>query len=136
MIEYKACLYFACILFFYFAWLLIHGLYFASVLFMFEMILAAYFVGYFQVYAFQNFDEAEKIERKGVFGMIFGVGVYGGASYLLGWFDKSLMASLLFSAYMLAVFLCVFLLNKAKRVIDTNHLNKMLSEFKKGEKEN
>lgn len=133
MIEYKACLYFACILFFYFAWLLSRGKYYGSILFMFEMILAAYFVGYFQVYVFQNFDEAEQIERKGVWGMIFGVCVYSAVSYLCGWFDKSIMASLLFSLYMLAVYLCVFLLNKAKRAIDTNNLNKMLSEYKKGE---
>ncbi len=42
------------------------------------------------------------------------------------------MASVLFSMYMLVVYLCVFWLNKAKRMIDTNNLNKMLSEFKKG----
>lgn len=64
MIEYKSCLYFACILFFYFMWLLCKGIYSASILFMFEMILAAYFVGYFQVYVFRNFDEAEQIEKK------------------------------------------------------------------------
>ena len=99
---------------------------------MFEMILAAYFVGYLQVYVFQNFDEAEQIERKGVMGIIFGTGVYSIVSYLLGWVDRSLMASVLFSLYMLVVYLCVFWLNKAKRMIDTNNLNKMLSEFKKG----
>ena len=132
MIEYKACLYFSCILFFYFAWLLYNRTYFGSILFMFEMILAAYFVGYLQVYVFQNFDEAEQIERKGVMGIIFGTGVYSIVSYLLGWVDRSLMASVLFSLYMLVVYLCVFWLNKAKRMIDTNNLNKMLSEFKKG----
>lgn len=132
MIEYKACLYFSCILFFYFVWLLLHRIYFASILFMFEMILAAYFTGYFQVYVFQNFDEAEQIERKGVMGIVFSISVYGGVSYLLNWFDKSPIASLLFSLYMLFIYLCVFLLNKIKRAIDTNNLNKMLSEFKKG----
>ncbi|NBJ96341.1 DUF3021 domain-containing protein [bacterium 1xD8-48] len=133
MIEYKSCLYFACILFFYFMWLLCKGIYSASILFMFEMILAAYFVGYFQVYVFRNFDEAEQIEKKGVLGIIFGISVYGAVSYLLGWFEKSPGASLWFSFYMLIVYVCVFLLNKAKRTIDTNNLNKMLSEFKKGE---
>ena len=102
---------------------------------MFEMIFTAYFVGYFQVYVFQNFDEAEQIEKKGVLGILFGISVYSVVSYLLGWFGKSPGASLLFSLYMLIIYLCVFLLNRAKRAIDTNNLNKMLSEFKKGEAE-
>ena len=108
MIEYKSCLYFACILFFYFMWLLCKGIYSASILFMFEMIFTAYFVGYFQVYVFQNFDEAEQIEKKGVLGILFGISVYSVVSYLLGWFGKSPGASLLFSLYMLIIYLCVF----------------------------
>lgn len=133
MIEYKACLYFACILFFYFMWLLCHGNYFASVLFMFEMILAAYFIVYLQVYVFRNFDEAEHLEQRNLCSIVFCVILYGGISWLLDWFERNLAASFLFALFMTAVYVCVFLLNKAKRVIDTNNLNRMLDKFKKGE---
>ncbi|MCM1134564.1 MAG: DUF3021 domain-containing protein [Clostridium sp.] len=132
MIEYKACLYFSCILFFYFVWLLCQGTYFASVLFMFEMILTAYFIGYLQVYVFQNFDEKERLGKKDAAAIIFCTALYGGASYLLNWFEKSIAASLLFSLFMLLVYMCVYLLNKAKRAIDTNNLNKLLTEYKNG----
>ena len=57
VIEYKACLYFAWEVFFYFAYLLSRGIYMASMAILFEMILTAYGAGYIQVYLFHNSDE-------------------------------------------------------------------------------
>ena len=53
-IEFKACLYFFAILFFYCMYRLVQGIFDASMLHMAEMILAAYIIGYLQVYVFRN----------------------------------------------------------------------------------
>lgn len=132
-IEYKACLYFFCIMFFYCVYLLWNKIYLAHVVHMFEMILTAYFMGYLQVYLFGNFDEAENISRREVLYGIFCICLYGGASYVMGWFERSPIATLLFLIYMALVYLCVYLCNKVKRMVDTEHLNQMLAEFKKGD---
>ena len=63
-IEYKACLYFFCILFFYCCYLVAHKVYAASILHMAEMILGTYAMGYLQVYLLGNFDEAERFGKK------------------------------------------------------------------------
>lgn len=131
VIEYKACLYFSCILFFYFVYLLCQGTDLASIVFLFEMILTAYVAGYIQICLFHNSDEAEELEKKDILGILFCTLLYGGASYGFAWFDRNLTAALLFLAYMLFVHYCVYLLNKIKRAIDTENLNKMLNEFKK-----
>jgi len=135
VIEYKACLYFCCMIFFYFVYLMCRGTYLASILFLFEMILTAYAAGYVQVYLFHNSDEAQRLERRDILGIIFCTFLYGGISYALAWFDRSLPVTLLFLAYMIVVHYCVYLANKIKRAIDTENLNKMLSEFKKEKKE-
>ena len=58
-IEFKACLYFFAILFFYCVYRLINGSREAGILEMAEMIVTCYIIGYIQVYVFGNFDEAE-----------------------------------------------------------------------------
>lgn len=132
-IEYKACLYFCCILFFYFAWLIFQGIYFASILVMFEMILAAYLIGYMQVYVFHNFDEAESLGKKEWRGILFCACVYTGVSWGFGWYDRSVAATFLFLGFLLLCYFCIFLINKIKRAADTQRLNRMLAEYKEGE---
>lgn len=129
-IEYKACLYFACILFFYFAYLMSRRVYSASILFMFEMIMTAYVMSYLQVYLFCDTDVADRPGTKGLLGILVCAGLYGAASFWLGWFEESFLASFMFVGYMLLIYSCVWLLNRMKRALDTEHLNKMLSEFK------
>lgn len=131
-IEYKVCLYFACIIFFYSAWLVFNRNFYAGIRVIWEMILTAYAVGYMQVYLFRNFDEAEKIGIREGTSSVLCCMVYAGASYGLGWFDKNAVATLLFAVYMLVCYLCVFLCNKVKRDIDTRNLNRMLEFYKKG----
>lgn len=130
-IEYKACLYFSCIVFFYSAYLLVQKNYAASVAVLWEMVLAAYAMGYLQVYLFRNFDEAERLGKKEIGGILFCTCLYAGISWGFNWFDKSAPATLLYAVYMLLCYGSVFWGNKIKRMIDTENLNKMLTEFKK-----
>lgn len=132
-IEYKACLYFSCIVFFYSAYLFLQKTYAASILVIWEMILTAYAVGYLQVYLFRNFDEAQQLGKKEFLGIALCACLYAGTSWGLGWFDKKGAATLLFVLYMVLCYLCVFLCNKIKRGIDTKRLNQMLEAYKKGE---
>lgn len=129
-VEYKSCLYFACILFFYFAYLMMGKIYYASILFMFEMIMSAYVMSYLQIYLFRDSDGADRLGAKEAAGILVCTCLYGGCSFRLGWFGESLLAALVFSGYMLLVYLCVYFLNKVKRALDTEHLNRMLAEFK------
>lgn len=134
LIEYKACLYFGCILAFACFYLLYRGIYSVSILHLFEMMFTAYLVGYLQVYVFHNFDEAKQLDLQSVSGAFLCTGLYTLASCLSGWFERNFLAEVLFALYMLLVYFCIYLINKIKRAIDTEHLNGMLTEFKKGEK--
>ncbi len=129
-IEYKSCLYFACILAFYFVYLLIQKTYSASILYMFEMVMAAYVMSYIQVYLFSDTDGIDRPGMKGGLGIAVCTCLYGICSFGLGWFDKKPLATILFSGYLLFCYLCAYLLNRVKRALDTEHLNRMLSEFK------
>lgn len=131
IIEYKACLYFGCVLAFACFYSLYRGIYYISIPHLFEMILTAYFVGYLQVYVLHNFDEAEQIDKKGVISAVICTGIYTAVSCLFGWLERNVVATVLFLAYMLLVYFCIYLINKIKRAIDTENLNGMLNEFKK-----
>lgn len=132
-IEYKVCLYFSCIMFFYFFYLMLGRNYLASIWVMWEMVLTAYAVGYMQVYLFRNFDEAERIGKREIGSIVLCSCIYTGVSWGFGWFDKKVIPTLLFAGYLLLCYLCIYLCNKIKREIDTKNLNKMLKAYKKGE---
>lgn len=132
IIEYKACLYFGCILAYDCFYFLYRGFYFISILHLFEMIMTAYLVGYFQVYVFHNFDEAERLDAHNIVSAVICTAFYTGVSYLSGWFERNMAAEVIFAGYMLFVYFCIYLLHKIKRAIDTEKLNGMLTEFKKG----
>ncbi|MDO5423759.1 MAG: DUF3021 domain-containing protein [Eubacteriales bacterium] len=132
-IEYKACLYFCCILAFYFLWLVCRGIYEAHILYMFEMVMTAYAAGYLQVYALRNFDEAEQIGRREVFSALLCTCLYAAASYGMGWFGKTPWLTAAFGGYIFFCYFCVYLCNKVKRRIDTEKLNDLLAMYKKGE---
>lgn len=134
-IEYKACLYFACIMFFYMVYLLWKGIDTVGVWVIWEMVLSAYAVGYLQCYLLWNFDEAERIGKKEVCAGLLCTGLYAGVSWGFDWYGKNPAVTLLFTGYMLLCYQCVFWANKIKRTIDTRNLNKMLDAYKKGEKD-
>lgn len=129
-IEFKACLYFFALLFFYCVYRIINGIYDASILHMTELIFTCYIIGYIQVYLLWNFDEADKLGTKEVFGMVLCTIVYTFLSFLFNWFDKNILVSLLFGAYILLSYFCVYLIYKYKRIIDDKKLNEDLELFK------
>jgi hypothetical protein len=128
-IEFKACLYFFAFLFFYCVYKIINGVYDASILHMAELIFTCYIIGYIQVYLLWNFDEADSLGGKEVLGMAICTIVYTFLSWLFNWFDKSIMVSLFFGAYILLVYFCVYLIYKWKRIIDDKKLNEDLKLF-------
>ena len=88
---------------------------------------------YIQYYLLENPDEAERLGLSRLLGILCCVLLYTVMSYFWNWFDRNLFVTALFFVYMINIYLCVFLVNKIKRVIDTNRLNHLLTEFKKGE---
>lgn len=131
-IDYKACAYFFCLFLFYCTYLLLQGTYVASILYLGEMFICTYIVSYLQVYLFWNFDEADRIGIKEAVGMLISALLYTLVSYLCGWFEKSLMASVYFMVYLVFIFLSLYVTNLIKRRIDTKELNQMLKGFKEG----
>ncbi len=128
-IEFKSCLYFFSILFFYCVYRMIGGSFVADILHMTEMILTCYVIGYLQVYVFWNFDEAEALGLKECAGMLICTLIYIVTSYLFSWFKKNILATVLFAAYILLVYVCVFFIYKSKRRIDDKRLNEDLRLF-------
>ena len=129
-IEFKACLYFFAILFFYCVYRFCVGRMDASILHMTEMILTCYVIGYVQVYLLWNFDEADSGGGKEIAGILICTFVYSLLSYVFGWFDGNLYLTLGLAAYLLLTYACVILIYKTKRRIDDKQLNEELALFK------
>lgn len=128
-IEFKACLYFFCILFFYAMYRVINGNLEASIVHMGEMILLTYGMCYLQLYLMNNFDEGEHFGIKEIFYTILCVGIYTAISYLGNWFDKNLPVTLGYGVYMIFAYVCAFLVYKVKRTVDGKLLNEELKAF-------
>ncbi len=133
-IEFKACLYFFAFLFFYCMVEICKGNFQASMLIMAEMIFTNYAMGYVQVFLMDNFDEAEQLGAKEIVCMSICIGLYTAISYLGNWFGRSPVVTLIFVAYLILLYVCVYLVYKLKRKIDTRQLNHMLADFKNAEK--
>ncbi|MBQ7774404.1 MAG: DUF3021 family protein [Lachnospiraceae bacterium] len=128
-VEFKACLYFFCILFFYSMYRMIQGVWDASIVHMIEMILTAYFMGYFQVLVLSNFDEGERLGIREICYTILCSGLYTVVAALGKWFDGRFLMIVTFFLYMLLVYICAFLVYKIKRDLDTKQLNEELRAF-------
>lgn len=133
-IEFKAGLYFFAILFFYSMYRIWQGSFSASIIIMAEMISATYIMGYIQVYFMGNFDEAEQFGIKVGVASVFCSVIYTFVSFLFRWFDRNVTVTVLFFAYILFCYVCMFLVYKIKRDIDTIMLNQELDQFKKRER--
>lgn len=129
-IEFKACLYFFIILFFYSVYRIIQGSFQASIIVMAEMIFTTYFMGYAQALFLNSFDEGERWGRREAFYMLLCSAVYTAVSYWLRWFDRNRTATIVYFFFMLCAYLCAFLVYKLKRDFDTAQLNKELEQFK------
>lgn len=134
-IEFKACLYFFCILFFYAMYRILGGSFKADIIVMAQMICSTYFMGYVQYFLFNNFDGGRNFGiKEGVFAVICS-GIYTGVSYLFWWYDRDIKITAIFFLYMLFAFICVGLIYKIKREVDTIKLNQELENFKKNRKD-
>lgn len=130
-IEFKACLYFFCILFFYSMYRLLCGSLDASIPHMGEMILLTYGMGYLQKYALSNFDESDRIGFREAAFLLLCVGIYTAVSWLGGWFDRRLPVTIGYALYMTLAYVCGFLVYKVKRTLDARQLNEDLRTFQK-----
>lgn len=128
-IEFKACLYFFSILFFYCVYRIIYGSWSADIIHLIEMIFTCYIIGYIQVYLLKNFDEAEHLGLIEIAGMFICTFLYCLISYLGSWYGRNMIATLIFAAYILLVYFCVFYIYKSKRHIDDKILNEELKLF-------
>lgn len=134
-IEFKACLYFFALLFFYCIYRLLCKRTDASILHMAEMIFSTYIMGYLQVFLLWNFDEADALKRKEILAMCLCTCIYTGVSYFCSWFDRNLTATIIFAAYVVFLYVCVFLVYRMRRRIDDKILNEELRMFKTREKD-
>lgn len=130
-IELKAALYCCCLLFFESLYCLYKGSNSIPILIIFEMILACYFMGYVQVYLFNNFDEADRLGVRELLGIMLCTGLYTAVSYAFGWFDRKLLVTLLFAAYIVLSYACIFLVYLIRRRLESKILNEMLQDYKK-----
>ncbi len=128
-IEFKACLYFFAILFFYCMYRLLMGSAHASILHMAEMIFLTYVMGYVQVYLLSGFDEGECLGVKESLYLVLCSFIYAGISFCAGWFGREVWISILFFAYVAFLYVCVFLVYKSKRKIDDKIMNENLKMF-------
>ena len=130
-IEYKACLYFFALLFFYCLYCIAQGSFTASIIIMAEIIATAYIMGYIQVYLLRNFDEGEKLGGLECMAILLCSCGYTGISYLFQWFGRNGKVTFFYFLYMIFMYVCMFWVNKVKRDIDTKQLNEELEQFKK-----
>ena len=133
-IEFKSCLYFFAILFFYCMYKVINGSLEANIIHMAEMIFSCYIICYLQILVFWNFDEADKLGLKECVGMVICTLIYTLVSFVGNWFDRKIVPSLILAAYILVMYLCVFFIYKTKRRIDDKKLNEDLKLFQTNHK--
>lgn len=129
-IEFKACLYFFAILFFYCCYRLCNGLFVAEILHMAEMIFLTYVIGYVQVFLLWNFDEAETLRGREIFGIAICTIIYTGVSFACKWFGRNIWVTLGFAFYIIVMYVCVYFIYKCRRNIDDKILNADLELFK------
>lgn len=135
-IEFKACLYFFAMLFFYCMYRLCVGLTVADIFHMAEMIFLAYVIGYLQVFLLWNFDESDELGKKEILGIVVCTAIYVTVSYFGSWFDKNIYVTIGFALYVIFMYVCVYFVYKCRRKIDDKILNYDLEIFKsRSEKE-
>ena len=136
VIEFKACLYFFALLFFYCVYRLCMGFKVAEILHMAEMIFLTYIVGYIQVFLLWNFDESDELGKKEILGISICTMIYTAVSYFGNWFDKNIYVTAGFAGYVIFLYVCVYFVYKCRRKIDDKILNYDLELFKtRSEKE-
>lgn len=129
-IEFKACMYFFVILFYYCTCRFCEGIYQVPILVLAEIIATTYLMGYIQVYLLANFDEGDSFGIRGAISSVFCSAVYTGLSLVLGWFGRNWYEMAGFFIYLICAYICMYLVYKIKRKMDTRQLNDSLDAFK------
>lgn len=134
-VEFKACLYFFCILFFYAMYKILGGSFKADIIVMAQMICSTYAMGYIQYFLFDNFDEGRNFGiREGIYAVVCS-GIYTAVSFLFGWYDKNIRVTFIFFVYIFFAIICASVVYRIKREVDTIRLNQELENFKKNRKD-
>lgn len=129
-VEFKACIYFFCYLFYYCMYRLLGGSTSASIIHMTEMIFLTYGMCYLQIYTMKNFDEAEEFKLRELILSMVCSGIYTIVSWLGGWFDGNIPVIVGFSLYVIWAYICGFLVYKIRRSLESKALNEDLKAFK------
>ncbi len=129
-VEFKACIYFFCYLFFYSVYKLLGGSTSANIIHMAEMIFLTYGMCYIQIYLMKDFDEGEEFKlRELLLSSLCGV-IYTLTSWFFGWFDKNVTVTIVFFLFVVFAYFCGFLVYKIRRTLDAKALNEDLKAFK------
>ena len=128
-VEIKCCLTFFMMLCFYSIYKLAIGSDSANIWHMLQMVLLAYVLDWIQLLLHADFDEVDSLGLKEWLVVLVGSAVYTAAAWLFCWFDGSVSVIIGFGAYMVAVYLCTFLIYAIKRGIDAKLLNEELKAF-------
>ncbi|MBQ9903020.1 MAG: DUF3021 family protein [Clostridia bacterium] len=132
-IDFRACVYFFCVVMFYCAVALCKGIFQVKILTLVEIVLTNYVICYVQTYLFRDFDESQHFGTNELAGILMCTFLYVAASLLFGWFDGSELITGLFAAYIILTYVCVILCFAVKRKLDTRQLNKLLNNYKQNE---
>lgn len=128
-VEFKSCLFFFCILFFYCCYRLVQHNTQADIFHMLEMILLSYGMCYFQLYCLDSFEEGVQINLLSFIKIFLCSGIYVLASFIGNWFEKNLIATISFFIYLLFAYFCFLFVNRFKRQYDEKILNEELQVF-------
>ena len=129
-IEYKAGIYSLCHLFHCACYLIWQQTFSISLLQIAQITLFSYIICNLQVYVFKNFDEWDKLTTIWWFYASACTGIYLLIAWLFNWFDGQLWVWLGFGMWQLFCYVCIYLVNKIKRQIDSKHLNNLLKTYK------
>lgn len=132
-VEIKCCLMFFLVLCFYCAFRLIKGRFDADILHMLQMILTAYVMQWVQSIIGCDFDDVDRLGQKEW--LLIGAESAGYAlvAQIAGWYGENISVVIGFGFYMVAAYLCTFLIYKIKRAIDAKFLNDDLKAFQSRE---
>lgn len=132
-IDFKACVYFFCVVFFYCVAKLCQGIFSVKIITLLEIVLTNYVICYIQTYLFKNFDESDRFGTNETAGILTCTFLYTAASLLFDWFGGSEIATAIFALYIIFTYICVILCYIVKRRLETKQLNKLLNSFKQNE---
>lgn len=129
-IEYKGGIYSLCHLFYCACYLIWQQTFSISLLQIAQITLFSYIICNLQVYVFKNFDEWDKLTAIWWLYASVCTLIYLVVAWLFNWFDGYLLIWLGFGMWQLFCYVCIYLVNKIKRQIDSKHLNNLLKTYK------